>query len=250
MADGSFYTTETMVVTHGSEHYDAIFLSLWDGMNDALLANDPLVALNYLERRAQGQFANTFRVIARRMQSIVDEQTGSPVEGAVVVGIWQLESQGFEHSYGAAIHVVESVSDQAGRYHLPGFDARFVGHLGGQLMDRDPYVYVWAEGYSPNSAGRGLSEPGKGFHRVSPLSGRDIGLKREALDNRFIARLWGSGIRSLVNAGNCAVTQLPALSSLLESIEPQCDRILMEGYGRHCDYFHDEKKRCEGDGVP
>lgn len=28
---------------------------------------------------------------------IVDEETGKPIEGAVVVGIWQLESQGFEH---------------------------------------------------------------------------------------------------------------------------------------------------------
>lgn len=37
MGDGSQYTKETAVVTHGSEHYDAIFLSLWNGMNEALL---------------------------------------------------------------------------------------------------------------------------------------------------------------------------------------------------------------------
>jgi len=72
MADGSYHTAEKVVVTQGSDHYDAIFHSLWDGMNDALLANEPLLALNYLERRAQGQYFNTFRVIAPRMQSIVD----------------------------------------------------------------------------------------------------------------------------------------------------------------------------------
>ena len=72
MADGSQYSKETTVVTHDSEHYDAIFLSLWDGMNGALLAGEPLVALNNLNTAAQSRFYVTFRVIAPNMQSVID----------------------------------------------------------------------------------------------------------------------------------------------------------------------------------
>jgi hypothetical protein len=72
MADGSFHTAETVVVTHGSDHYDAIFLSLWDGMNGALLGNEPGIALKYLTPPAQLEYAKTFQVIAPHMQAIID----------------------------------------------------------------------------------------------------------------------------------------------------------------------------------
>lgn len=72
MPDGSVQTAETVIVTHAPDYIDAIFLSLWNGMNDALLANEPVTALNYLNREVQGRYYITFRVIAPRMQSIID----------------------------------------------------------------------------------------------------------------------------------------------------------------------------------
>lgn len=175
---------------------------------------------------------------------IVDEETGEPIEGAVVVGIWQLESQGFEHYYGDAIHVVESVTDAEGRYRLEGFALKWVGHLGGRLMDRDPKFSVYAVGYQPTGAGRDISEPGRGFRRISPLNGQDIGLKRKALDDRFIANIWSSSIQKINDAGSCAVTQLPSLRTLLNRIEPQYDRLLKEGYGLHETPYKNAVERC------
>ena len=151
---------------------------------------------------------------------IVNAKTGEPIEGAVVVGIWQLESQGFEHSYGKAIHVVESVSDAEGHYRLEGFVLKFAGHLMGSLKDSDPLIRVFAEGYRPQGASRDpILEPGKGFRRVSPLNGEEIRLKREAMENWGTARLWRSGINTLVSNGGCELTQLSSLKALIMRIE-------------------------------
>ncbi len=182
---------------------------------------------------------------------IVDTETSKPIEGAVVVGIWQLESQGFEHSYGDAIHVVESVSDAMGHYRLKGFDTKLVGPFKGELRNSDPWVFVFAEEYKPGGARRDpILERGVGHHRVSPIIGRDIKLKRETLDDRFIAGVWESSIQRIVDAGDCDTTSLSALDTLLESIEPQCDKFLMERYGMHCKHFQHKKERCDGGKKP
>ncbi|MDH5785563.1 MAG: carboxypeptidase-like regulatory domain-containing protein [Chromatiales bacterium] len=176
---------------------------------------------------------------------IVDAETGEPIAGAVVVGIWQLESQGFEHVYGKAIHVVESVSDAEGNYHLEGFFLKFVGHLSGKLRTSDPHITVFAEGYSPGNAGSpAILKHDKGFRRYSPYNGMEIVMKRVALDDRFVARAWESSIRMLVNNAGCSASTLTALNSLLESVEPRCDEILMKGYGSHCYHFNEVRKRC------
>lgn len=72
MTDGTVKTAKTVVVTHSPEYIDAIFLSLWNGMNNALLANEPNIALNYLNLAAQRNFYVTFHVIAPNMQEVVD----------------------------------------------------------------------------------------------------------------------------------------------------------------------------------
>lgn len=168
----------------------------------------------------EGPYAVTCYSSADVEGRIVDEASGKPIEGAVVIGIWQLESQGFEHYYGAAIHVVESVSDADGHYRLKGFEGIDISRFGGgELMDRDPKVSVYAEGYRPAGAGRDISEPGKGYHRISPLNGRDIKLQKAAMDDWNVARLWWSGMYSLVDNGGCELTRLPSLKALVTRIE-------------------------------
>lgn len=123
-----------------------------------------------------GPYAVTCYSSADVVGRIVDEDTGEPIKGAVVVGIWQLESKGLEHSYGAAIHVVESVSDADGHYRLKGFEGIDISRFGGgELMNSDPHIAVFAEGYKPGAAGRDpILERASGFRRVSPLNGRGI----------------------------------------------------------------------------
>lgn len=158
---------------------------------------------------------------------IVDAESGEPIEGAVVVGVWQLESQGFEHSYGAAIHVVESVSDTEGHYRLKGFGTKWVGPFRGELRNSDPWVVVFAEGYMPGNAGSYTLIPLKhstGHHRVSPYNGRDIKLERAALDDWSGGYAWDGKIRQLLSAGDCWTTELPEFKSLIERVERQYSR--------------------------
>lgn len=178
---------------------------------------------------------------------VIDEETGEPITGAVVVGIWQLETQGLGHIYGPAIHVVESVTDKEGRYHLEGFEDLKVPCGAGTLMGRDPVIYILAEDYKPIGTGRSFNDKtATGTHRVSPLNGQDIPLKRMALSNRFEAANWSSTVRMLLdNAGKCVVTKLTATGSLLERIEPQFNRIIKEFYGWNEDRFKQAKEGCK-----
>lgn len=184
---------------------------------------------------------------------IVDEKTGEPIPNAVVVGIWQLEMQGFEHAYGAAIHVVESVTDETGRYHLEGFEPRSVVHLTGRLMEHDPRLYILAEGYKPIGRGRYhnyyTDRSNMGAHRISPLNGKDISLERMGLSNEFEANSWSGTIRMMVDAGKCAITKLKATKILLEHIEPEYNKLIKEFYGWNEKHYTNALKRCKREGT-
>lgn len=85
--------------------------------------------------------------------TIVDEATGQPVEGAVVVARWDwldfhqtLESHGYYFN-GDAVHVGEDQSDRAGRFLIPGWGPAV--RSGGKVDDSAPNLIVFKSGYEP-----------------------------------------------------------------------------------------------------
>lgn len=161
---------------------------------------------------------------------IVDADTGEPVAGAVVVGIWQLESYPIHNHYMEdIIHVSESVTDEEGRYRLEGFALKFVGHKSGSLYEYDPVILAFVEGYRPTSVTRSEREfAGIGPYRKSPLNGREITLISEVIDSWGSAYAWSNIINNVLDDDmSCNhVYQLPAMMDLFERIELQYSKYL------------------------
>src|SRR5439155_780937 len=54
--------------------------------------------------------------------TVVDATAGSPIEGAVVVAVWQLQTMSGE---GPRLQVSEAVTDRDGRFVIPGWGPKF-----------------------------------------------------------------------------------------------------------------------------
>lgn len=177
---------------------------------------------------------------------IVDADTGEPVEGAVVIGIWQLESYPIHnHFMEDIIHVSESVSDVDGHYRVEGFTLKFVGHKSGSLYEHDPLILVFVEGYRPTSVVRSERESaGIGPYRKSPFNGRDITVQREAIDSMGSARRWSSFIAGTLEDVTCDdVHRLPSMMELFGRIDPQLKQYYKGIFSWR---YKDTVKKCTG----
>jgi hypothetical protein len=82
---------------------------------------------------------------------IVDEQTGQPIEGAVVVAQWVLFQAGFgDGGHKGRIHVHETVTDKEGRYFIPAWGPRLHPPMT-KLLDLDPEILIFKSTYEPHS---------------------------------------------------------------------------------------------------
>lgn len=76
---------------------------------------------------------------------VVDAETGRPIEGVVVVGHWQLRG-GFEGGTPISeLEILETVTDQDGRYYLPGWGPKFA--FQGQLKSQSPTLLLFKPDY-------------------------------------------------------------------------------------------------------
>lgn len=84
---------------------------------------------------------------------VLDDATGAPVEGAVVVARWDWLAfhQTFEsHSYsfnGDALHIGEALTDRQGRFDIPGWGPAVRPE--GKLDEKAPNLLVFKSGYEP-----------------------------------------------------------------------------------------------------
>ena len=95
-----------------------------------------LAALYYFGRGGIYYYADPIRA------RVIDEHTGQPLEGVVVVGVWYLEHW---HS-SSQWHAAEGVSDKNGYFVIPAMPRRFRPWFG-ELQWRDPWLYFYKPGY-------------------------------------------------------------------------------------------------------
>jgi hypothetical protein len=82
---------------------------------------------------------------------VVDEQTGQPIEGAIVVAQWVLFQAGPGHGgHKGRLHIHETVTDKDGRYFIPAWGPR--PHLPlTELHNHDPEILIFKSPYEPRS---------------------------------------------------------------------------------------------------
>lgn len=79
---------------------------------------------------------------------VVDLDTGTPIEGAVVMAYWELHSgslSGDSLPCGAA-NVEDAVTDKDGKFHVAGWGPTRPG-CGGEMRQGNPHLYVFKPGY-------------------------------------------------------------------------------------------------------
>ena len=116
---------------------------------------------------------------AKRIQGqVVDEQTGEPIEGAIIVAQWILFHQGLGHSgHDSRIRVVETVTNKNGYYTIHGSPmVRAIPFT--ELHFYDPKISVFKKGYSPTSFANDFVGNRSGMIRSSNWDGKKLQLSR------------------------------------------------------------------------
>jgi hypothetical protein len=112
---------------------------------------------------------------------IVDEETGQPLEGVVVVAEWKLYSQGIGHGgHSGTINTIEVLSDKEGKYFIPAWGPRprppfaYLDHL-------DPELKIFKSDYYPKDLSNevlGSANRNRSMVRSSDWDGKVIKLQR------------------------------------------------------------------------
>ena len=76
--------------------------------------------------------------------TVVEEETGEPLEGVVVVALWELR----QISARPRLHITEAVTDAQGRFHIPAWGPKARPPLA-ELGDRSPLLLLFKTGFVP-----------------------------------------------------------------------------------------------------
>lgn len=92
--------------------------------------------------------------------TVVDPESGQPIEGVVVVADWELKG-GLEGGNPVGhLAVMEAVTDQAGKFHFAGWGPRF--SIRGELRAYAPELLFFKNGYSYLHL---VNQPDRGWNR-------------------------------------------------------------------------------------
>ncbi len=157
---------------------------------------------------------------------IVDSETGEPVEGAIIVAVYVMESLG-GRVY-TPLHYEETLTNKKGNFTFNGFDKKSVSkEMTGAMAplgNGDPRLYAFADGYEPAMYQRKyiFSKEWKKSHRVSPL------------DNQVF---------TMTKSNNLSTAkQSTLLYSMMRSISVDINSQIMPGTGK--------RVRCAFNAIP
>jgi len=115
---------------------------------------------------------------------VIDAESGRPVDGALVVANWQLEGGLDSGIPRGQLQILETVTDAAGRFELPGWGPRIV--FSGHASWKWPQILIFKSGYRYALV---MNEPATGREAIarSQWHGKKIGLTRIADNAKYLA---------------------------------------------------------------
>ena len=112
---------------------------------------------------------------------IVDDETGQPLAGVIIVAQWELMQIGPGHSghAGTMVNIIEAVTDTKGEYFIPSWGPR--PRLPFNYLDgSDPELSIFKSGYMPTGLSNPFQSEESANHsvRTSDWDGKVIRLKK------------------------------------------------------------------------
>lgn len=103
---------------------------------------------------------------------VVDEETGEPLAGVIIVAKWTVE-ESFVGRDNDLLNVMETVSDKNGNYGFPAWGPKPVPTSPFPVFGsgNDPLVVYFKSGYWPTKEKNELTDPGRIATRKPPLGG-------------------------------------------------------------------------------
>jgi hypothetical protein len=155
----------------------------------------------------------------------VTQEDGKPIQGAIVMLVWMLKSDGMGHYPLGPLAIDEALTDANGKFVIAGWGPRF--SFSGHLDDGEPQTFVFHHGYAPivqynNPIGRanytGRTPRFVKFH----MHGQTFQLKRfdgTAEERVEVMRNFSSATSSLPWSGNCVWKNIPKMLNALRKLE-------------------------------
>ncbi len=173
--------------------------------------------------------------------TVVDDATGTPVAGAVVVAQWTLEGGMHVDKVGVLV-VRETMTDASGNFRIEGWGP-IQRSVGGVLDALDPEVLIFKPGASSWSASNwGLAAPGSRVgltHREWLRNGgkfrlKDVSSTASAREQKGRVINIRISLARVIESTDCKWTQIPRAISLLEKelVRVAGPSVAMAGSGR------------------
>ena len=111
---------------------------------------------------------------------VIDAETKEPIEGAVVVAVYEKKSIGIAESYSVVINVKEVLTDKNGEFHIPSYTTI----LQPLSWEYDVDFIIFKPGYGSFPDGRIQPPKGMQTHKATPTSfedffSSDFGMEKE-----------------------------------------------------------------------
>ena len=123
--------------------------------------------------------------------TVVDAETGVPIEGAVVTANWELVKGSLDGPrYFGQLDVKETVTDKNGRFRFEGFTKE--DSSGAELRESDPQILIFKAGYEFQRFTNDYRDGGAGMkmlERSAAVNGRTVKLRSVSGANDDIGRI-------------------------------------------------------------
>ncbi len=156
---------------------------------------------------------------------VVDEETGKPLQGVIIVAQWQPYFPPSGHK--GAIHSYETLTDSEGRYFIPAWGPKPVP-AGAEIRNRDPALRLFKSGYAPLSRANRIdmmvhkTPPG-----VSDWDGKVLRMERfRGSDEEYYKLLRDRGFRNSLHPDEGEWRKFPRMIWALEKEQRRLEMAL------------------------
>jgi hypothetical protein len=153
---------------------------------------------------------------------VVDEQTGHPLDGVVVVAHWALRGGVFSKNTIGQLMILETVTDAKGRFAFPAWGPK-LRPVTGFLHNRDPAILLFKTGYHPRGLENDATEQvNTSAVRRSEWNGKTIKFKKfEGSLAEYARRLifFDTDLGFIQHGRNCEWKEIPRLLMALDQQE-------------------------------